>query len=294
MSTINTTPAAVPAMEPAAIINTAAAILAKYASISAIKAAAPALRAKYGPDNWKKILQAAKDARRDAIQDYTDKARAAVTYSAVLDAVYNSVIAKDASYKALAKIAGAKYGNGAAAGLVRDYYTAVDAAGAPLRLVRYIDDAAGLVYSVYELAELGRDDAARVLDIALRNMGKTAKDAARKGKDAKGARAEFGNVREPGKIAAVYCPGGADGLTLIRADKPASAAAADALTIKPKDAAALVGKACPAGLGLWSDVVSAARAAEKAAGAAALARERAAIAADAAAAGMGTAPKGRK
>lgn len=191
-------------MTAAEVMTAAAAVLKKYGSISAIKAAAPALRAKYGQENWAAILGDAKAARAKDIDAAGDAARAVFTYRGIMGAVFAEV-AKTKGYTALCKYARRKYtGRDAdtAAAVVRDYYAAVSEDGAPVCRSRFLAKSGGLIFEAYTEKALTKSAAVPVLESALKGLQAAAKNAARKGVDADTAARD--NVRAVGRIVAVY------------------------------------------------------------------------------------------
>ena len=98
-NTTNTTKAA--KMDAAAIATTAAAVLKKYGTISAIKATAASLREKYGAANWAGILSRCKEFRADNIKTAYDNARAGVfSYRTILGVTFRALSA-DKDYQRL-------------------------------------------------------------------------------------------------------------------------------------------------------------------------------------------------
>ena len=295
-NTTNTTKAA--KMDAAAIATTAAAVLKKYGTISAIKATAASLREKYGAANWAGILSRCKEFRADNIKTAYDNARAGVfSYRTILGVTFRALSA-DKDYQRLYKYAAATYkgtDTDTAAALVRDYYGNVDAtSGAPLSLTLYADTARGLIYSAYIEKELTDTAALAVLKGALQGLKAAALKASRKGTDT--AKAAADNQRTAGVIAGVWeCDTDAHGLFIKGAPLTGKAATADKCKAAAvTSAAALIGRAVPADCVKLAELNAAAKAAYNAAAEKAYNAEKAAIKADAAAAGVATAPRPKK
>lgn len=291
-----TTNAKAVTMDAATVNATAAALMVRYKTISGLDGHAAALRDKYGPATWKAIRKAAQDVRAAAISDAATKAREGVfNYRTILGATYKA-LSRDVNFKRLCAFAKATYkgtDTDTAAKVVRDYAPAVDAAtGAPLAKAAYITKGRGTIYTAYVARELTDADALRVLKSALQGLAKAATTSARKATDT--AAATLDNKRTPGAVVGVFAA--------VAGDVPGTYKAGDALTPKAgtkattaaKAYAAAIGKAVPDGCAPLAAVNADARRAHAEKAAAALARERAAMHEDAAAAGMATAPKGRK
>lgn len=282
----------------AATANTkAAALLKSYKTIAGIDAHAAALRERYGAKAWKEIRKAAQAIRAAEINTAAAKAREGVfNYRTILGATYKA-LSKDANFRRLCALAKATYkgtDTDTAAALVRDYAPAVDAAtGAPLAKVAYISKGRATIYTAFEGRDLTDADALRVLKSALAGMAKAATTASRKAADAAAAVAD--NKQTPGVVVGVFAAVRGDADTYKAGDALTPKAGEKATTAAARAFAAAVGKAVPEGCAPLSAVNADARKAHAEKAAAALARERAAVTADAAAAGVATAPrKGRK
>lgn len=286
-------------MDAAAVVSAAAALILKYKTIAGIKATAASLREKYGAHNWEAILREAKAIRARAVEEAAKAAKAGVfQYRVVLGAMFKE-LAKDANFKKLCAIAKAAYkgtDKDAAARLVAEYYTAVDATtGAPLQRVDFYKERAALIYTAYMPKELTDKAALDILKAALAGLAKASRTATRKAEDT--ARAILDNTYTAGAIVAVAEAKTEAGLIsrgVILAGAGAPKTAPKEYARAAKSAAALIGHAVPEDARRVSELNAATRAAEAEAARAALARERAALKEDATAAGVKTAPKGRK
>lgn len=286
-------------MDAAAIATTAAAILKKYGTIAGIKATAAALREKYGAQNWRAILGRCKEFRAADIDAAADAAKADVfNYGAILRAAFG-VLARDANYKKLCGYARATYkGTDAdtAAALVSDYYTAVDVeTGAPLQLITYADTKKALIFTAYQPRPLVDVDGVKVLRACLDNMKKATKKAAGKAADATAAKID--NKHAVGVIVAVW-DADTDATTgAIIKGAPLTGKHATTDKIKAaavKAAAGLCGRAVPAAAVKVSELNAEILKAHRAETEKALQEKRAAVKADAAAAGVRTAPRPKK
>jgi len=195
-----------PELTPVAVLETAAAWIKKYETISNIRADYAALVADMGKDNYNKVLKQAQTTRAAII----DNAAAAVggwfSGSNVLAAVMGAV-SKERAYTELCGYAKRAYnGNPGeiAAAVIADYYTAVDNEGKPLQRVSYINATATEIYAVYELKPVTHSNAVSILKLALDNMGKAAKNAVTRSNGNDNAAAVKNNRKETGKIIAVY------------------------------------------------------------------------------------------
>lgn len=247
-------------MTAAEVMTAAASILKRYGSVSAVKAAAPGLREKYGAENWAAILWDIKAARAKDIKAAGGEVRGRVfTYSGILGAVFAEA-AKGKAWSRLCKYARRKYtGRDAdtAAQVVRDYYTNVDAAGAPVSRVRYITKSGGIILDTWEARPLTKSAAVSILEISLKGMEAAAVKAAQKGKDADTAVRD--NIRDCGRVAAVYAveadPVTGEFSAGSRLDKDTKERKADAA------AARLVGRPVPTDASTLAEINAAIRAA---------------------------------
>lgn len=284
-------------MDAATINAHAAALLKSYKTIGGIDAHGAALREKWGAVNYKAVRKAAQDVRAAEIAAAREKALQGVfNYRTILGATYKA-LSKDPGYKALCKFAKATYkgtDTDTAAKLVRDYAPAVDATtGAPLAKAAYITKGRGTIYAAYVSRDLTDADALRVLKAALQGLSKAATTAARKGADA--AAAVLDNKRTPGAVVGVFAAVAGDVPGTYKAGDPLTPkAGTKATTAAAKAYAAALGRDVPDGCTPLAAVNADARKAHAEKAAAALARERAALQGDAAAAGVATAPTGRK
>lgn len=192
---------------PVQVLETAAAWIKKYGTISNIRADFAALVSIMGKKNFSAVLKQCQTTRAAEIAAVSDSLNNAVfTGTGILSAVMHAVN-KERAYSALCGYAKREYkGTDAetAAAVIRDYYTAVDNNGAPLTRVSYINAAAVEIYAVYDLKPVSHTNAVSILKTALDNMGKSAKNAATRSNGNDNAAAVRDNVKKTGAIVAVY------------------------------------------------------------------------------------------
>jgi len=233
------------ALTPAEIAARAAALILQYETISAIRGHYAELTAEIGKDNFAAVLTAAKEIRAKEIENAAGKVDAEFTHNKVRAAVFG-MVAKSAGYAELCALARRAYeGNDdeRAAAVVKDYFTAVNADGAPLCKVNHINAAGTEIYTTYEIKKLTHNNAVAVLKTALDNMGKTARNIvmSKTGNDA--AAAVRKNVKTSGVIVAVYAAAlDENNIATIGARRDTSK---DAKT--KKDAAQMLGQSLPVG-----------------------------------------------
>lgn len=194
-------------MSPTDCTAAAVDLVRKYGTISNIRNEYATLVNEYGKKNFDAVLNAAKELRAKEIRNASDNLNSAVfTYNGITAAVFRAV-ATQSSYAELCKFARREYaGTDAerAAAVIRDYYSNVNANGAPLCRVSYINAAGTEIYAVYEEMKLTHTNAVSILKTALDNMAKTATNAATKKDGNDNAAAVRANVRVTGTIIAVY------------------------------------------------------------------------------------------
>ena len=187
------------------IMETAAAWLRKYGTISAIRDVYATLTNEYGKDNFAAVLKQCKTTRGAMIEDAAAALSANVfTFSGISAAVF-AAVAKDNGYTALCQYARREYaGTDAerAAAVIRDYYTAVDANGAPLCKVQHVNAAGTEIYTTFERRALSHTNAVSILKSALDGMKRAAMNAAARATDS--TTATRNNVKHVGRVVAVY------------------------------------------------------------------------------------------
>lgn len=236
-----------PKMSPTDVTAAAVALIKQYGTIASIRNEYAANVDKYGKENFAAVLNAAKELRAKEIAAAADALNAAVfTYNGITAAVFNAV-AKERAYNQLCAFARREYaGTDAerAAAVVKDYFTAVDANGAPLCKVNYINAAGNEIYTAYAVKNLTHTNAVSILKTALDNMAKTATNAATKKNGNDNAAAVRPNVHAVGVVCAVYAAALDENGRATRGERRDTHA--DAKTRNA--AAALVGGALPVGV----------------------------------------------
>lgn len=193
-----------PDYTPVQVLETAAAWIKQYGTISAVRADYAALVASMGKKNYNAVLKQAQTTRAAVIDAALQGVDNWFTGSNVAAAVMGA-IGKERAYKELCDHARREYkGTPAeiAAAVIKDYYTNVDANGKPLARVAYINASATEIYAVYELKPVTHSNAVSVLKTALDNMGRAAKNAVSRGID--NAAAVKNNRKDTAVIVAVY------------------------------------------------------------------------------------------
>lgn len=251
-TTSNNTNAAAVALNLSAveIIETAAALIKEYETISAIKGNAAAMREKYGPKTWDEILKQCKTIRAAEITKAAENVVANVfSYDGILRAVFPAV-AQDPAFAALCKFAKREY-NGTdettAKRVISDYYTDVDGDGKPLARASWINAAGTEIYVTFEFRKLTDTAAVSILKTALLKMKAAAVNKVSNASD--NATATRKNQRDTGKIIATYTAARDAAGKVFKGERTDTSK--DERT--KANAAAIIGKGLPAGAVLLSD-----------------------------------------
>lgn len=236
-----------PKMSPTDVAAAAVELIKQHGTIANIRKEYAANVDKYGKDNFAAVLKAAQELRAREISAASDALNSAVfTYTGISAAVF-AAVARERAYADLCAFARREY-NGTdaqrAAAVVRDYFTAVDANGAPLCKVNYINAAGSEIYTAYAVKTLTHTNAVAILKTALDNMAKTATNAATKKDGNDNAAAVRANVHAVGIVCAVYAAALDENERATRGERRDNAK--DAKTAKA--AAALVGGSLPVGV----------------------------------------------
>lgn len=203
----NTTNATPEKFTPVQVLENAAAFMKKYGTISAIRADYAEHVASMGKENFAAVLAQCKTTRAAEIAAAADSLTKNVfTFSGISAAVF-AAVAKDNGYTELCKYARREY-NGTdaerAAAVIRDYFANVDATGAPLCKVHYINAAGTEIYTAFERRALTFANAVTILKSAFDGMKNAATNAATKKNGNDNATATRANVRNVGRVVAVY------------------------------------------------------------------------------------------
>lgn len=255
----DTTAAKVAKYDTATATKIAAELVAEFKTVSGVKANAAALIERHGGDNYRAVVAIVKGIRNEQLKRDADAVAASVfSYSGVLSAVFAELRQRD-EFRRTATAAVREY-NGdttaAALRIVADYYTAVDANGAPLTKVDYLSANGREIYTVFELRTLTKTAAVGILSKSFENMTKAAAAAVRGDRDDRTATRD--NVRATGIVLAVYAAAKDDTGRVVRGGRLDTSK--DARTAKA--AAAVVGVKIPDGLKTVREYNAAATASE--------------------------------
>lgn len=189
-----------PAMDAATIAATAAAWLAKYASVRGIKDNGAALINEHGRDNFAAVLAACKATRAAEITNLHKDARGVLSFAAVLGREFDALKASKA-WGAWCKLAAATYADAAA--FVAACYPNVLSDGRPACRVYYTNGKT--IYAAFRPLEYASDNGAAAVAVlcrALDNFKTAHKRAADKGKD--GGALVLNKVHDNGRAVAAY------------------------------------------------------------------------------------------
>lgn len=189
-----------PAMDAATIAATAAAWLAKYASVRGIKDNGATLISEHGRDNFAAVLAACKATRAAEITNLHKDARGVLSFAAVLTREFDALKAS-AAWGRWCKLAAAEYADASA--FVAACYPNVLSDGRPACRVYYTNGKT--IYAAFRPLEYSSDNGAAAVSVLLKALDnfKTAhKRAADKAND--GGALVLNKVHDNGRAVAAY------------------------------------------------------------------------------------------
>lgn len=189
-----------PAMDAATIAATAAAWLAKYASVRGIKDNGATLINEHGRDNFAAVLAACKATRAAEITTLHKDARGVLSFAAVLGREFDALRAS-AAWGRWCKLAAAEYADASA--FVAACYPNVLSDGRPACRVYYTNGKT--IYAAFRPLEYASDNGAAAVSVLLKALDnfKTAhKRAADKAND--GGALVLNKVHDNGRAVAAY------------------------------------------------------------------------------------------
>ena len=189
-----------PAMDAATIAATAAAWLAKYASVRGIKDNGATLISEHGRDNFAAVLAACKATRAAEITNLHKDARGVLSFAAVLAREFDALKAS-AAWGRWCKLAAAEYADASA--FVAACYPNVLSDGRPACRVYYTNGKT--IYAAFRPLEYASDNGAAAVSVllkALDNFKAAHKRAADKAND--GGALVLNKVHDNGRAVAAY------------------------------------------------------------------------------------------
>ena len=196
-------------MNAADIVALSAALIKEHGTMTAIRNGNvyADLCAKYGRDNVKDVIKNAASIRAEEIKRAAAVLESDVfTFDGITSAVF-AAVRRSAGYTSLCAYAKRTY-NGTdaeiAAAVIKDYYTAVDATGAPLCRVSYVSADACQILAVYERRALTFGNAVQILKSSFDGMKTAATNAATRQNGRDDKTATCNNVKTPRAVVAVY------------------------------------------------------------------------------------------
>lgn len=189
-----------PAMDAATIAATAAAWLAKYASVRGIKDNGATLINEHGRDNFAAVLAACKATRAAEITNLHKDARGVLSFAAVLGREFDALKAS-AAWGRWCKLAAAEYADASA--FVAACYPNVLSDGRPACRVYYTNGTT--IYAAFRPLEYASDNGAAAVSVlikALDNFKAAHKRAADKAND--GGALVLNKVHDNGRAVTAY------------------------------------------------------------------------------------------